>query len=76
LRLRGEGDVLGVRQSGMPAFRFAQLDRHQDLLRLARDESEAAIARSPRLQGDDNRPLRTLLYLFEREEAARLLEGA
>ena len=76
LRLRGEGDVLGVRQSGAPMFRFAKLDVHQDLLRLAREEAEAAISRSPHLQGEDSRALRLLLHLFEREEAVRLLESA
>jgi len=76
LRLRGEGDVLGLRQSGMPSFHFADIQAHQDLLRLARDRAQAAIAASPGLQGEVNRELRTLLYLFERDEAIRLLEGA
>ena len=76
LRLRGEGDVLGLRQSGMPSFHFADLEAHQDLLRLARDRAQAAIAASPGLHGEENLALRTLLYLFERDEAIRLLEGA
>ena len=76
LRLRGEGDLLGVRQSGMPLFRFAKLDIHQDLLRLARSEAEAIASRSPNLEGEGNRALHLLLHLFEREEAVRLLESA
>ena len=76
LRLRGEGDVLGLRQSGMPSFHFADVEVHQDLLRLARDKAQAVIAASPGLTGEENRALRTLLYLFERDEAIRLLEGA
>ena len=76
LRLRGEGDVLGLRQSGMPSFHFADLEVHQDLLRLARDRAQAAIAASPGLHGKENLGLRMLLYLFERDEAIRLLEGA
>jgi ATP-dependent DNA helicase RecG len=75
LRLRGEGEVLGSRQAGAPGFRLARLDLHGQLLSLARDEAQAALARSPRLTGDENRPLRTLLYLFERDEAVRLLEA-
>jgi ATP-dependent DNA helicase RecG len=42
---------------------------------LAREAAEAAIAASPRLEGDYNRALRTLLYLFERDQAVRLLEA-
>jgi len=76
LKLRGEGDVLGLRQSGMPSFHFADIEAHQDLLRLARDKAQGIIAASPSLTGEENRALRTLLYLFERDEAIRLLEGA
>jgi ATP-dependent DNA helicase RecG len=75
LRLRGEGEVLGARQAGAPGFRLARLDLHGQLLSLARDEAQAALERSPRLAGDENRGLRTLLYLFERDEAVRLLEA-
>jgi ATP-dependent DNA helicase RecG len=75
LRLRGEGEVLGSRQSGTPGFRLARLELHGQLLSLARQEAQAALERNPRLTGDENRPLRTLLYLFERDEAVRLLEA-
>jgi ATP-dependent DNA helicase RecG len=75
LKLRGEGDVLGARQAGAPGFRFARLEVHGALLARAREEAQAALARSERLAGDENRGLRLLLYLFERDEAARLIEA-
>ena len=75
LRLRGEGDVLGARQAGTPGFRLARLEFHGDVLRMARAQAEAEIARAPHLEGDDNRALRALLYLFERDAAVRLLEA-
>ena len=75
LRLRGEGDVLGARQAGAPGFRFARLDIHGGLLARAREEAEAALRRNERLTGEENRGLRLLLYLFERDEAARLIEA-
>ena len=75
LKLRGEGDVLGARQAGAPGFRFARLEFHGGLLARAREEARAALERSERLAGDDNRGLRLLLYLFERDEAARLIEA-
>jgi ATP-dependent DNA helicase RecG len=75
LRLRGEGDVLGARQAGAPGFRLARLEVHGALLRLARNQAEAALARGDRLRGEENRGLRLLLYLFERDEAVRLMEA-
>jgi ATP-dependent DNA helicase RecG len=75
LRLRGEGDVLGARQAGAPGFRFARLEVHGGLLARARAEAEAALGRSERLSTDEGRSLRLLLYLFERDEAAKLIEA-
>ena len=75
LRLRGEGDVLGARQAGVPGFRLARLEVHGALLRLARNQAEAALANGERLRGEANRGLRLLLYLFERDEAVRLMEA-
>ncbi|HYC24588.1 MAG TPA: helicase-related protein, partial [Roseiarcus sp.] len=75
LRLRGEGDVLGARQAGAPGFRLARLDLHARLLAMAREEAQAALADDPGLAGERARGLRLLLYLFEREEAVRLLEA-
>ena len=75
LRLRGEGDVLGARQAGAPGFRFARLEVHGGLLAEAREEALAALERSDRLRGEENRGLRLLIYLFEREEAAKLIEA-
>ena len=75
LRLRGEGDVLGARQAGAPGFRLAKLEVHGALLAMARAQAQAAIAASDRLRGAANEGLRLLLYLFERDEAVRLMEA-
>lgn len=75
LRLRGEGDVLGTRQSGMPGFRIARLDVHQDLLRMARDDAVLAFSRDPALTSPRGMAMRALLYLFERDEAIRLMDA-
>jgi ATP-dependent DNA helicase RecG len=75
LRLRGEGDVLGTRQSGMPGFRLARLDIHGAMIEAARDGAALALARDPQLSTPRGEALRVLLYLFERDEAIRLLRA-
>jgi ATP-dependent DNA helicase RecG len=73
LRLRGAGELLGRRQSGLPEFKIADLAVHADLLAAARDDARLIVARDPELRGERGEALRVLLYLFERDEAVRLL---
>ena len=75
LRLRGGGEALGTRQSGMPAFRLARFPEHGDLLEIARTDARLALDRDPELKGSRSEALRTLLYLFEREEGVRMLRS-
>src|SRR5262249_50033338 len=75
LRLRGEGDVLGTRQSGMPDFRIARVEVHGKLLMPARDDAALILGRDPTLSSPRGQALRHLLYLFERDEAIRLLRA-
>ena len=73
LRLRGAGELLGTRQSGMPQFRMADMVRHARLLEMARDDAALILARDPKLESPRGAALKRLLYLFERDEAIRLL---
>jgi ATP-dependent DNA helicase RecG len=75
LKLRGEGDVLGTRQSGMPGFRVARLDIHGTLLGAARDDAALLLGRDPALTGERGQAARHLLYLFERDEAIKLIRA-
>jgi len=75
LRLRGEGDVLGTRQSGMPGFRVARIEVHGKLIGAARDDASLVLARDPTLATPRGEALRHLLYLFERDEAIRLIRA-
>ncbi len=75
LRLRGEGDLLGTRQSGMPGFRVARLEVHGKLLAPARNDAALTLTRDPELASPRGEALRHLLYLFERDEAIRLLRA-
>jgi ATP-dependent DNA helicase RecG len=75
LKLRGEGDVLGTRQSGMPGFRVARIETHGKLIGAARDDAALVLARDPTLTSARGQALRHLLYLFERDEAIRLIRA-
>ncbi|MBN9589507.1 MAG: ATP-dependent DNA helicase RecG [Alphaproteobacteria bacterium 64-11] len=73
LRLRGAGEMLGTRQSGMEAFRLADPVVHADLLAIAHDDARLVLARDPDLKSSRGRALRVLLYLFGRDDAVRYL---
>jgi len=75
LKLRGEGELLGTRQSGTPGFRIASLEAHADLLEIARKDAAYIIERDPELTGERGMAVRTLLYLFRRDEAIRFLRA-
>ncbi len=75
LRLRSGGEVLGTRQSGLPALRIADLSIDADLLAVARDDARLILERDPGLAGDRGAALRVLLYLFERDAAVRTLQA-
>ena len=75
LRLRGEGDLLGTRQSGSPGFRIARLEVHGKYLGAARDDAALILSRDPKLESARGKALRNLLYLFEKDEAIRLIRA-
>ena len=75
LRLRGGGEILGTRQSGMPGFRIARLDHHGALMEIARDDARLVVDSDPDLASERGTALRNLLYLFGRDEAVRLLRA-
>ena len=75
LQLRGEGEILGTRQSGTPGFLIARMELHGDLLEIARDDARMIIAENPNLEGKRGDALRTALYLFGKDEAIKLLRA-
>jgi ATP-dependent DNA helicase RecG len=75
LRLRGAGEVLGTRQSGLPTLRLADLAAHAELIAVAHDDARLVLDRDPHLESERGRALRTLLYLFRRDEAVQYLRA-
>ena len=76
MRLRGAGEVLGTRQSGMPSFRLADLDAHSDLVQIARDDAMLILSKDADLKTPRGQALRVLLYLFERDAYVKYFQVA
>jgi ATP-dependent DNA helicase RecG len=69
LKLRGGGEALGTRQSGLPAFRLVEPGAHQHLIGTARDDAALLLDRDPELAGARGQAVRLLLHLFDAEAA-------
>jgi len=65
LELRGGGDALGLRQSGFPAYVFADPFAHADLIAAAGDDARLVMARDPELKSARGRALQVLSELFD-----------
>ena len=75
LRLRGAGELLGTKQSGLPEFKIADLQVHSRLLAIARDDARLILEKDQSLASDRGQALRILLYLFERDAAIKYLNS-
>jgi ATP-dependent DNA helicase RecG len=75
LRLRGAGELLGTRQSGLPQFRLVDAAVHADLIGIAHDDARLVLERDPTLASPRGKALRTLLYLFDRDAAVKTLRA-
>jgi ATP-dependent DNA helicase RecG len=75
LRLRGAGELLGTRQSGLPAFRIADIVQHRELMLAARDDARLILDRDSDLASPRGQALRVLLYLFEKDAVVQTLRS-
>jgi ATP-dependent DNA helicase RecG len=74
-KLRGSGDPLGLKQSGLPDYRIADLAAHADLLEIASEAAAYEVQKEAMFDGARGEALRILLYLFERDEGVRLMRS-
>ena len=75
LRLRGAGELLGKKQSGLPQYRIAELPFDNDLLVTAHQHAKLITNTANFLEGPYGAALQALLYLFRRDSALTLLRS-
>jgi len=72
-RIRGGGDLLGKRQSGLPGFRLADPAQHEGLLQMANRDAAVLLDRDPRLESGRGVAVGRLLRVFDRGAGLRTL---
>ena len=75
LDLRGGGEILGTRQSGFTEFKVADMSVHKNLLHIANQDAKLILEKDPNLETPRGQALRTLLYLFEKDDSVRNYKG-
>ncbi len=74
-RLRGAGDALGTKQSGLPGYRLADPEEHEELLPMARQDAVMFLQKDPKLESERGRAMRILLNLFDQRDAINTLRA-
>ncbi len=72
-RIRGGGDGLGTRQSGLPGFRLADAEQQERLLEIAHQDAAMLLERDAKLESERGAAVRVLMRLFERKQAVQTL---
>ncbi|MDG1154019.1 MAG: ATP-dependent DNA helicase RecG [Alphaproteobacteria bacterium] len=69
LKLRGPGDILGTRQSGLPEMYFADLLKHKEFLEVSKKDAQSLINQDEALKTERGKNIRNLLYIFKMDKA-------
>ncbi|PWL04437.1 ATP-dependent DNA helicase RecG, partial [Candidatus Liberibacter asiaticus] len=75
LKQRKEGEILGIKQSGMPKFLIAQPELHDSLLEIARKDAKHILTQDPDLTSVRGQSIRILLYLYQYNEAFQFIRA-
>jgi ATP-dependent DNA helicase RecG len=74
-RLRGGGDYLGTKQSGLPGYMLADPEKHDDLLPMARQDAVLLLQRDPKLESPRGEAIKILLNMFDQRDAILTLRA-
>ncbi len=75
LKLRGSGEMLGTKQSGMPQFNIADLETDLDLLKIASKNAQVILNEDEKLSEVKSAKFRVLLKLFDYEDCLKIISG-
>jgi len=75
LRIRGPGEFLGTRQSGLPGFRVGNLLRDAELLNRAKEEADVILREDPLLKKPEHSVIRQLVESRWKQKIERLQGG-
>ncbi len=75
LRMRGTGELLGVRQSGLPRFLLAEAWRFEELLMTAREDAQALLRDDPGLDSSRGEATQVLMHLMGAERSLRAISA-
>jgi len=74
-RLRGPGDLLGLRQSGLPTFRVLNISEDANLIETARTDAKSVLMADPRLEGARGAAIGRVRDLFAPRIASMVAEN-
>ena len=75
LKIRGPGELLGKKQSGLPSFKIADLGHDEDLLMEVKRNVDYISTNDPKLLSENGKKIKNLLYLFQKNEAIKTLKA-
>lgn len=67
LKMRGPGDIYGTKQSGMPEFKFADIESDYEIIIKAREVAEQILKNDPKLESFENKIIKNSLYKYHNE---------
>ena len=75
LKMRGGGELVGTKQSGVPEFKIADLAVDIDLLKIAYKNAQVILHEDPLLQAPQSKKYRELLSLFSYDQCLKIVGG-